>query len=110
VQQLLWSNPRYVFFGKKSSSDFDAAFGPKGAQASRTRPLDRSGPWQHPYGTPVWLASQARCQPAKNSSPGHRQRLVSAVRADYFAGTGPDANRLAIRRQLSPCGSGLWPK
>jgi membrane-bound lytic murein transglycosylase len=35
-QQLLWSNPRYVFFRKKSSfSDFDAAFAPKAHKAWR---------------------------------------------------------------------------
>jgi membrane-bound lytic murein transglycosylase A len=35
VQQLLWSNPRYVFFREEALSDFDAAFGPKGAQGVR---------------------------------------------------------------------------
>ncbi len=114
VQQLLWSNPRYIFFREEALSDFDAAFGPKGAQGVALTP-GRSiavDPGSIPYGTPVWLASSGRA--------AHLQKLVLAqdtgsaivgsVRADYFAGTGPQAGELASRVNQPLRLWVLWPK
>ncbi len=114
VQQLLWSNPRYVFFKEEPLSDMDAAFGPKGAQGVPLTP-GRSiavDPGSMPYGTPVWLATRG---PA-----GSLQRLVfaqdtgsaivGAVRADYFAGTGPEAGEFAAKVNQPLRLWVLWPK
>ncbi|GBU15693.1 murein transglycosylase [Polaromonas sp.] len=114
VQPLLWSNPRYVFFREEALSEFDAAFGPKGAQGVALTP-GRSiavDPRSIPYGTPVWLAS--------NGGAANLQKLViaqdtgsaivGAVRADYFAGTGADAGLLAARVNQPLRLWVLWPK
>ncbi len=114
VQQLLWSNPRYVFFREEPLSDLDAAFGPKGAQGVPLTP-GRSiavDPGSVPYGTPVWLASRGVA--------GNLQKLVfaqdtgsaivGAVRADYFAGTGPEAGEFAAKVNQSLRLWVLWPK
>jgi membrane-bound lytic murein transglycosylase A len=114
VQQLLWSNPRYVFFREEALNELDAAFGPKGAQGVPLTP-GRSiavDPGSIPYGTPVWLASRG---PA-----GNLQRLVfaqdtgsaivGAVRADYFAGTGQEAGEYAAKFNQPLRLWVLWPK
>jgi membrane-bound lytic murein transglycosylase A len=69
-------------------------------------------PGSIPYGTPVWLASSG---PQVNL-----QRLVlaqdtgsaitGAVRADYFAGWGPEAGELAGRLKQPLRLWVLWPK
>jgi membrane-bound lytic murein transglycosylase A len=114
VQQLMWSNPRYVFFKEEPLSEVDAAFGPKGAQGVPLTP-GRSiavDPGSIPYGTPVWLASRG--------SAGNLQKLVfaqdtggaivGAVRADYFAGTGPEAGEFAAKVNQPLRLWVLWPK
>ena len=114
VQQLLWSNPRFVFFKEEALQGTDAAFGPKGAQGVALTP-GRSiavDPASIPYGTPVWLAS--------NGSTGALQKLVfaqdtgsailGAVRADYFAGTGLEAGQFAAKVNQPLRLWALWPK
>ncbi len=112
VNQLLWSNPRYIFFREEPLPD--ASVGPRGAQgvplsAGRSIAVDRDS---IPYGTPVWLAS---------SGPGAQlQRLVVAqdtgsaivgpVRADYFAGTGAQAGQFAARIHQPLRLWVLWPR
>ena len=114
VQEMLWSNPRTVFFREESVAEADAYVGPRGAQgvpltAGRSIAVD---PGSIPYGTPVWLASSG---PVVNL-----QRLVlaqdtgsailGAVRADYFAGTGFDAGELAGRLKQPLKLWVLWPR
>ena len=114
VQQLLWSNPRYVFFKEEPLSELDAAFGPKGAQGVPLTP-GRSiavDPGSIPYGTPVYMASRGMA--------GNLQKLVfaqdtgsaivGAVRADYFAGTGLEAGEFAAKVNQSLRLWVLWPK
>ena len=113
-QELLWSNPRVVFFREEAMTSTDAAFGPKGAQGVALTP-GRSiavDPESIPYGTPVWLVSQG--------SQTRLQRLVlaqdtgsaitGAVRADYFAGWGTEAQELAGRLRQPLQLWVLWPK
>ncbi|MCX8520036.1 MAG: MltA domain-containing protein [Rhodoferax sp.] len=113
-QELLWSNPRVVFFREEPLSTADAAFGPKGAQGVALTP-GRSiavDPESIPYGTPVWLVSQG--------SQTRLQRLVlaqdtgsavtGAVRADYFAGWGTEAQELAGRLRQPLQLWVLWPR
>ena len=112
--ELLWQNPRYVFFREEALSGTDAAFGPRGAQGVALTPgrsiaVDRQS---IPYGTPVWLAT-----PGPTAS---LQRLVlaqdtgsailGAVRADYFAGWGAEAGELAGRLKQTLRLWVLWPK
>ena len=114
VSELLWSNPRYVFFKEEPLEGLDAAFGPKGAQGVALTPgrsiaVDRQS---IPYGTPVWMASSG---PA-----GQIQRLVlaqdtgsaiiGAVRADYFTGWGAEAGDVAGRLKQSLRLWALWPR
>lgn len=101
VQQMLWSNPRYTFFQEQPLSDLDAAFGPKGAQGVALTP-GRSiavDPGSIPYGTPVWLASRGAAANLQKLvfAQDTGSAIVGGVRADYFAGTGPEAGELAAR-------------
>ena len=114
VDEMLWSNPRTVFFREEPLSDFDAAFGPRGAQGVALTP-GRSiavDPGSIPYGTPVWLASMGpvtslnRLVLAQDTGSA----IVGAVRADYFAGWGPAAGELAGRLKQPLKLWVLWPK
>ncbi|MDZ7938383.1 MAG: MltA domain-containing protein [Rhodoferax sp.] len=113
-QELLWANPRVVFFKEEGLSELEGAFGPKGAQGVALTP-GRSiavDPTSIPYGTPVWLVS-----PGPQTS---LQKLVlaqdtgsaitGAVRADYFAGWGAEAGDLAGRLRQPLQMWVLWPK
>jgi membrane-bound lytic murein transglycosylase A len=114
VQEMMWSNPRYVFFREETRSAADADLGPRGAQgvpltAGRSIAVDKDS---IPYGTPVWLGSAG--------PNGNLQRLVfaqdtgsaivGAVRADYFAGTGAEAGEYAGRMKQGLRLWVLWPK
>ena len=114
VSQLLWSNPRYVFFREEDLSEVDAAFGPRGAQgvpltAGRSIAVDRES---IPYGTPVWLASAGPSAQLQKLvvAQDTGSAIVGAVRADYFAGTGADAGRFAASMNQSLRLWALWPK
>jgi membrane-bound lytic murein transglycosylase A len=113
-QELLWTNPRYVFFKEEPLSELDTAFGPKGAQGVPLTP-GRSiavDPESIPYGTPVWLVSpgpQTRLQRlvfAQDTGSA----ITGAVRADYFAGWGPEAQELAGRLRQPLQMWVIWPK
>jgi membrane-bound lytic murein transglycosylase A len=114
VQEMFWSNPRYVFFREETRSGADMSLGPRGAQGvpltpGRSIAVDKDS---IPYGTPVWLASEG--------GNGSLHRLVfaqdtgsaitGAVRADYFAGTGPEAGDFAGRMKQGLRLWVLWPK
>ena len=114
VNELLWRNPRVVFFKEEALGEFDAAFGPKGAQGVPLTP-GRSiavDPQSIPYGTPVWLASTGpqvtlqRLVLAQDTGSAIR----GAVRADYFAGWGEAAGELAGRLKQPLQLWVLWPK
>lgn len=114
LQQLLWSNPRYVFFREEPLTDFDAAFGPRGAQGVALTP-GRSiavDPLSIPYGTPVWLASFGGAANLQKLvlAQDTGSAIVGAVRADYFVGTGEQAGQLASRFNQPLRLWALWPK
>jgi membrane-bound lytic murein transglycosylase A len=109
LQELLWSNPRVVFFREDALSEFDAAFGPKGAQGVALTP-QRSiavDPNSIPYGTPVWLASNGPATRLQRLvlAQDTGSAIVGALRADYFAGWGAQAGELAGRLKQ---GLQLW--
>ncbi|RYZ13377.1 MAG: transglycosylase [Comamonadaceae bacterium] len=114
VASLLWSNPRYVFFREEALNEVDAGAGPRGAQgvpltAGRSIAVDRDS---IPYGTPVWLVSSGptaqlqRLVVAQDTG----KAIVGAVRADYFAGTGPEAGRFASAMNQPLRLWALWPR
>jgi membrane-bound lytic murein transglycosylase A len=114
-QELLWTNPRVVFFKEEPLSELDASFGPKGAQGVALTPgrsiaVDSGS--GIPYGTPVWLASsgaQTRLQRlvlAQDTGSA----ITGAVRADYFAGWGAQAQELAGRLRQPLQMWVIWPK
>lgn len=114
VQELLWQNPRVVFFKEEPLGDFDAGFGPRGAQGVPLTP-GRSiavDPNSIPYGTPVWVASDGpqlslrRLVLAQDTGSA----IVGALRADYFVGWGADAGELAGRLKQTLRLWVLWPK
>jgi len=114
VQQLLWSNPRYIFFREEALSEFDAAFGPRGAQGVALTPgrsiaVDSNG---IPYGTPVWLASKGVAANLQKlvMAQDTGSAIVGAVRADYFAGTGQQAGEFAAKVNQPLRLWALWPK
>ena len=103
VNQLLWSNPRYIFFREEALSDFDAAFGPKGAQGVALTP-GRSiavDPGSIPYGTPVWLASTGRSAKLQKAGAGarHRQRHRRRRASRLFCRHRPGSWRSGLYRQ-----------
>ena len=113
VQNMLWSNPRVVFF-REEAAEADPGAGPRGAQgvpltAGRSIAVD---PGSIPYGTPVWLASSG---PTVNLSrlvlaQDTGSAIQGAVRADYFAGPGDEAGELAGRLKQPLQLWVLWPR
>jgi membrane-bound lytic murein transglycosylase A len=114
VQEMLWSNPRVVFFREEPLGDFEAAFGPRGAQGvpltpGRSIAVDKDS---IPYGTPVWLASPGplvqlqRLVLAQDTGSA----ITGAVRADWFTGWGNEAGELAGRLKQPLQLWVLWPR
>jgi membrane-bound lytic murein transglycosylase A len=113
VNELLWQNPRVVFF-KEEALPGENPPGPKGAQgvpltAGRSIAVDRSS---IPYGTPVWLRSQGPVTSLDKLvlAQDTGTAIVGAVRADYYAGSGPAAGELAGRMKQPLQLWVLWPK
>ena len=114
LNQLLWSNPRYIFFREEAIAPGEASVGPKGAQGVALTP-GRSiavDPGSIPYGTPVWLASSGRAAQLQKLvlAQDTGSAIVGAVRADYFAGTGAEAGLLAAAVNQPLKLWVLWPK
>jgi membrane-bound lytic murein transglycosylase A len=114
VPQLMWSNPRYVFFREEAIDEVDASAGPRGAQGvpltpGRSIAVDRDS---IPYGTPVWLASIGPTVQLEKLvvAQDTGKAITGAVRADYFAGTGNEAGKLAAAVKQPLRLWALWPK
>jgi membrane-bound lytic murein transglycosylase A len=114
VNELLWQNPRVVFFREEALPVGTTPPGPKGAQgvpltAERSIAVDRRS---IPYGTPVWMKSTGpqtsfdRLVLAQDTGTA----IVGAVRADYYAGSGPAAGELAGRLKQPLQMWALWPR
>jgi membrane-bound lytic murein transglycosylase A len=114
ANEMIWSNPRVVFFQEQALAD--PALGPRGAQGVPLTP-GRSiavDPLAVPYGTPVWLDT------TEPLSSAPLQRLVmaqdtgsaitGAVRADYFWGWGDTAEQQAGRMKQPLRLWVLWPR
>ena len=114
VQEMLWANPRVVFFREEPLPDPN--LGPRGAQGVPLLP-GRSiavDPTSVPYGTPVWLDTT---EPLSNT-PLRRlvlaqdtgSAIVGAVRADFFWGWGDEAEARAGRMKQPLRAWALWPR
>ncbi len=114
LNELLWVNPRYVFFREEPLPD--PKLGPRGAQGVPLTP-GRSiavDPKSVPYGTPVWIDTTA---PLSNA-PLRRlviaqdtgSAIVGAVRADYFWGWDADAAEQAGKMRQPLRMWVLWPR
>lgn len=113
-QELLWANPRVVFFKEEPLSSLDSAFGPRGAQGVALTP-GRSiavDPTSIPYGAPVWLVSDGATAPLQRLvlAQDTGSAITGAVRADYFAGWGEQAAALAGRMRQGLQMWVLWPR
>ncbi len=114
VQQMLWANPRVVFFREEPLPDPNA--GPRGAQGVPLTP-GRSiavDPLSVPYGTLVWLDTteplSARPLQRLVLAQDTGSAIVGAVRADYFWGLGDAALEQAGRMKQPLRYFALWPK
>ena len=112
--ELLWQNPRYVFFREEPLVGSDAAFGPRGAQGVALTPgrsiaVDRQS---IPYGTPVWLASTGPSVSLQRLvfAQDTGSAILGAVRADYFVGWGAEAGEVAGRLKQPLHMWVLWPR
>jgi membrane-bound lytic murein transglycosylase A len=114
VNELLWKNPRFIFFKEEALTTGTARQGPKGAQnvpltAGRSIAVDRNS---IPYGTPVWLMSKGpqvtldQLVLAQDTGSA----IVGAVRADYYAGSGKAAGDFAGRINQPLQLWALWPR
>ena len=114
INELLWSNPRYVFFREEPLPD--PQLGPKGAQAVPLTP-GRSiavDPLSVPYGTIAWLDTT---EPLSNvplrrvvMAQDTGSAISGAVRADFFWGWGAEAEAQAGRMKQPLRLWVLWPK
>ncbi len=101
VNELLWANPRVVFFREEPLADPNV--GPRGAQSVALTP-GRSvaiDPTSVPYGSALWLdtteplSSTALRRIVMAQDTG--SAIVGAVRVDYFWGWGEAAEQQAGR-------------
>lgn len=114
LDELLWSNPRYVFFREEPLPDTD--LGPRGSQGvpltpGRSVAVDKTA---LPLGTPVWLDSSW----PRSSTPLRRLAMAQdvggaitgAVRLDYFWGWGAEAEEQAGKMKQPLRLWVLWPR
>jgi membrane-bound lytic murein transglycosylase A len=114
TQELLWSNPRVVYFRIESLDD--PAVGPRGAQGVPLTPMRSVAvdPRAVPYGSPMWIATLD----PMNGAPLQRAvvaqdtggAIVGAVRIDLFSGWGEPAQALASRLKHPLRAWVLWPR
>ena len=114
VQEMLWANPRYVFFREETLVEGAEDAGPRGAQgvpltAGRSIAVDRES---IPYATPVWMASSGPALRVQRLvfAQDTGSAIVGAVRADYYAGAGAAAGELAGRVKQNLRLWVLWPR
>ncbi len=114
VQEMLWSNPRVVFFREEAVDPAAASQGPRGAQgvpltAGRSIAVDRES---IPLGTPVWMQTRGEVLNTQRlvMSQDVGGAILGAVRADYYAGSGDAAGELAGRLKQGLQLWVFWPK
>lgn len=113
TQQVLWANPRVVFFSEEPLPD--PGVGPRGALGVPLTP-ERSiavDPRSIPLGSAVWMESiDPRSSIALRRlviAQDTGSAITGAVRADYFWGWGDRAEQLAGRTRQRLRMWALWP-
>jgi membrane-bound lytic murein transglycosylase A len=113
INELLWSNPRVVFFREEALTDpLVAPVGAQGVPLTPRRSIAVDAQ-SIPYGTPVWLDTS---EPLSNQ-PLRRlvmaqdtgSAIIGAVRADFFWGWGDEAEAQAGRMKQPLRLWALWP-
>ena len=114
VQEMLWSNPRMVFFREEAIDPAQNSQGPRGAQgvpltAGRSIAVDRES---IPLGTPVWMQTSGAALNTQRLviAQDVGSAILGAVRADYYAGSGDAAGELAGRLKQGLQLWVFWPK
>ena len=114
VQEMLWSNPRMVFFREEAIDPSLATQGPRGAQgvpltAGRSIAVDRES---IPLGAPVWMQTSGAALNTQRMviAQDVGSAILGAVRADYYAGSGDAAGELAGRLKQGLQLWVFWPK
>lgn len=114
LNEMLWSNPRVVFFREEPLPD--EAVGPRGAQGAPLTP-GRSvavDPLAVPYGSVLWLDTTEPLsdQPLRRlvMAQDTGSAITGAVRVDYFWGWGPQAEQQAGRMKQPLRVWALWPR
>lgn len=114
LNEMLWSNPRVVFFREEPLPD--PRVGPRGAMGVPLTP-GRSiavDPLSVPYGTPVWLdtTEPLSSMPLRRlvAAQDTGSAIVGAVRADYFWGWEDGAEQQAGRMKQPLRLWALWPR
>lgn len=114
LRELLWANPRYVFFREEALPD--PSVGPRGAQGvpltpGRSIAVDARFV---PYGTPAWIDTTLPLSNAPLRRLVLAQDTGSAIvgpeRADYFWGWEDDAAEQAGRMKQPLRMWVLWPR
>jgi membrane-bound lytic murein transglycosylase A len=114
VQEMLWSNPRMVFFREEALDAATSAQGPRGAQnvpltAGRSIAVDRES---IPLGAPVWMETQGAVLNTQRMviAQDVGSAILGAVRADFYVGSGDAAGEAAGRLKQSLKLWVFWPK
>jgi membrane-bound lytic murein transglycosylase A len=114
TNELMWRNPRFIFFKEEPLLGTEALLGPKGAMGVPLTP-GRSiavDPGSIPYGSAVWLSSRGPQTPLNRLvfAQDTGSAIVGAVRADYFVGSGDAAGELAGRLKQDMAAWVLLPR
>ncbi len=122
VQEMLWSNPRMVFFREEALDTATANLGPRGESndgprgaqgvpltAGRSIAVDRES---IPLGAPVWLQTSGEALTTQRlvMAQDVGSAILGAVRADYYMGSGDAAGDLAGRLKQGLQLWVLWPR
>jgi membrane-bound lytic murein transglycosylase A len=114
LNEMLWSNPRVVFFREEPLPD--ESVGPRGAQGVPLTP-GRSvavDPLSVPYGSVLWLdtSEPLTTQPMRRAvmAQDTGSAITGAVRVDYFWGWGAHAEQQAGRMKQPLRVWALWPR
>lgn len=112
VQEVIWKNPRVVFFKEEPLTD--PHLGPRGAMGVPLTPLRSVAvdPRSVPYGTALWIHSHSPgIQPIQRvvMAQDTGGAITGAVRGDYFWGWGDEAGERAGRMKGRLQMWALWP-
>lgn len=122
VQEMLWSNPRMVFFKEEALDAVSlvqgtrsaTSDGPRGAQgvpltAGRSIAVDRDS---IPLGAPVWMQTNGEALTTQRLviAQDVGSAILGAIRADFYVGSGGAAGEVAGRLKQNLRLWVFWPK